>query len=808
MSKAPLGICILLCLFASLAPAQDLPLPPATVGVPYTFDVEPDLAELIALFDQIGAQLSVTITLVGSPPPGLTVQSQGLISGTPTAAGIYNFVLNERFRLDYEGQTIIDESFPISCSLEVIDFKGQSVSVDPGSLSFTSTQASTASLSQTVVVSNRNKQAQNISVTTDTNSGGKWLSASGGGSVSAFGTSSITVTVDPRGLPAGTYAGTVSMTISPAALNASVAVLLTLSSSQRQIQLSQTGLRFQTVAGGAVPTPQSVSVLNSGSGSLSFSASTSTVTGGTWLSVSPTAGVADSSSSPTLSVRANPAGLTPGDYYGTVAVSAGGVDNSPQTLSVVFNVAPVGTDLGAFVQPAGLIFIASAGGTNPASKTISITNPSPAPLTFTAALFFGQDNKWFTVQPSSGTVSATSPAQLVVQPTITGLTAGVYTGDLTLFFNPSRVVKHVAIVLVVTSSGSTAEPTATSRVAPLAAGCIPTKLVPVFTQLGAGFATVAAWPTPIEATVVDDCGAFMTSGNVVASFSSGDPALSLVSLRDGRWSATWQPRSSASQVTITVKAQQIAPPLQGSQAIGGALAENPVTPAIAAGGVTSAAGGVLHEALSPGSFISIYGTHLSAGQNISNALPFPTQLGATQVIIAGRQLPLYFAADGQINAIIPYDVPVNTTQQLIVTNGPAISVPEPVVISSVHPAVFTRLGTAAAYGYKPDGTKFLVDTAHPVSAGDIIEVYCTGLGPVDQPVIAGTASPLANTTNAVTVKVGGKDSKVLFAGLAPGLAGVYQLDATIPSGVTAGNDVPLVVIVAGEQSAPVTMPVR
>src|SRR5262249_15228844 len=128
-----------------------------------------------------------------------------------------------------------------------------------------------------------------------------------------------------------------------------------------------------------------------------------------------------------------------------------------------------------------------------------------------------------------------------------------------------------------------------------ASACKPTKLIPVFTQLGLGFSTVAAWPTPIEVTVVDDCGALMTNGSAVASFSNGDPALQLTSLNDGRWSGTWQPQNSAAQVTVTAQAQEIAPPIQGAQSIGGTLQDNPTTPAV--GGVGSPAKAAVSQPL-------------------------------------------------------------------------------------------------------------------------------------------------------------------------------------------------------------------
>ena len=312
--------------------------------------------------------------------------------------------------------------------------------------------------------------------------------------------------------------------------------------------------------------------------------------------------------------------------------------------------------------------------------------------------------------------------------------------------------------------------------------------------------------------MVDDCGTFLTSGTVVTSFSSGDPPLSLASLNDGRWSATWQPRASATQVTITATAQETTPSVSGTASIGGALKSNPSTPVISAGGAVSAASFVANQPLAPGGFVSIFGANLSSGLNQSPTLPLATQLGATQVIMAGQPLPLQFAASGQINAIIPYDVPANATQQVVVVNGPAYSQPEPVIVAPAQPAVFTAdasgSGTGIIVDVQPDGSQFVVNAGNPASAGDAIVIYCAGLGPVDPPVAAGSAASLtqlSNTVNPVTVTIGGQSAQVIFGGLAPGFAGLYQVNAIVPSGITPASNVPLVLTVAGQSSAPVTI---
>jgi uncharacterized protein (TIGR03437 family) len=176
---------------------------------------------------------------------------------------------------------------------------------------------------------------------------------------------------------------------------------------------------------------------------------------------------------------------------------------------------------------------------------------------------------------------------------------------------------------------------------------------------------------------------------------------------------------------------------------------------------------------------------------------------------------MQFAVDGQINAIVPYDVPANTTQQLVVLNGPAISMPEPVVVAGAQPAVFSQnqrgTGAGVVVGVQADGTGFMIDANHPASAGDVLVIYCAGLGAVDPPVAAGSATPLdplSNTVNTVTVTLGGKAAGVLFAGLTPQYAGLYQVNAIVPAGVTPGDAVPLVVSAAGQDSVTVTIAVK
>ena len=552
------------------APLGIIPLPDAMVGVPYSINVGQGISQIPA-----GGQFEVSAG--ASLPPGLTVSASGLLSGTPTQAGNYSFSLT------FQGTS---QSGTFQASLNVAASTGQAVTVHPDTMDFSLTQGSTQVVTQSIVIANNGSSAQGLTVTATTApaSAGDWLTTSPAtGSVAPFTNGFVPVSVDPSRLKSGTFSGTVTVALSPLNQQFDVGVLVTVSDGHTQLQLSQSGLRFQTVAGGGAPATQSITLLNDGSGPLNFSVSTSTTSGGQeWLKVSPPSGSITPSSSATL-VASIQSGLNRGDYYGQIKVSADGAINSPQTASVVVNVAAAGTDLGAFVSPTGLIFVGQGGGAAPTPQAVSLTNPSPSALTFSAVSFFGQTDSWFTVQPANGMVSAANPVQIMVQP-VAGLAAGIYQGEIVLHFDEDNTSRRIAVLAIVVPGAATRTGQAAT-----ASTCTPSKLLPVFTQLGANFATVAAWPTPIEVTIVDDCGNFLTAGSVTASFSDSDPSLSLASLKDGRWSATWQPRASAAQVVITVDASELAPPLQGTQSIGGALQANPTTPSINAGGVVSAA---------------------------------------------------------------------------------------------------------------------------------------------------------------------------------------------------------------------------
>lgn len=178
--------------------------------------------------------------------------------------------------------------------------------------------------------------------------------------------------------------------------------------------------------------------------------------------------------------------------------------------------------------------------------------------------------------------------------------------------------------------------------------------------------------------------------------------------------------------------------------------------------------------------------------------------------MAGRELPLLYAGEKQINAIVPYGLETNTTHQVLVRRGFTYSRPVPVNVAVSQPAIFGKAITAVRRN-GDEVKQFLVSATNPAMAGDTLVVYCGGLGAVDPPIGTGAMSPAtppAATREVVRLRIGDRESTVTFAGLAPSFVGLYQVNAVVPEGVPTGTDVPLTIEIGGQTSPPAALAIR
>jgi uncharacterized protein (TIGR03437 family) len=129
----------------------------------------------------------------------------------------------------------------------------------------------------------------------------------------------------------GSYEATV--TVAPTgATELRIPVTLTIQS-QAQLTLSQTAFTVNYMQGSPAPGALTVGLTSSGTPINFTAAATST---GNWLSVTPTTGTtgAAGAAATNLSITANPTGLTPATYTGTVTVTGTNASNPAQTVNV------------------------------------------------------------------------------------------------------------------------------------------------------------------------------------------------------------------------------------------------------------------------------------------------------------------------------------------------------------------------------------------------------------------------------------------------------------------------------------------
>ena len=204
---------------------------------------------------------------------------------------------------------------------DAITIMASPLAASPSSLQFAFTLGGAVPAAQSIQITNNGSGTVTWSATASES----WLSLS-----PATGTmpSTLSVSVSPASLTAGTYTGTVLIT--PSGVSNSplmVNVTLTVAAlSGATLTVTPQALSFNYVPGGTAPAAQTISITNSGSGTLSWIASSSV----SWASLSAASGGAPAK----LSVSVNPASLAPGSYTGNVQVAAAGATGSPASVTV------------------------------------------------------------------------------------------------------------------------------------------------------------------------------------------------------------------------------------------------------------------------------------------------------------------------------------------------------------------------------------------------------------------------------------------------------------------------------------------
>jgi uncharacterized protein (TIGR03437 family) len=211
--------------------------------------------------------------------------------------------------------------------------------------------------------------------------------------------------------------------------------------------------------------------------------------------------------------------------------------------------------------------------------------------------------------------------------------------------------------------------------------------------------------------------------------------------------------------------------------------------------------------LSPNGLFTIFGSELASAtvgltqsDIVNNQLP--TNLGGTCVESGTTKWGLFYVSPGQINALAG-QLPASGTAPVTVVTGCGTANEVATAVTNVPVAaeapeflyfLENSNGQNPIATIEPNGayvgTPGLIAGANfaPAKAGDVLTAFGVGWGPTTSTAPAGTIdSGLATLTSPYTLTLGGAPVDVVYRGLSPTYAGLYQVDFTVPSGLSAGN---------------------
>ncbi len=236
------------------------------------------------------------------------------------------------------------------------------------------------------------------------------------------------------------------------------------------------------------------------------------------------------------------------------------------------------------------------------------------------------------------------------------------------------------------------------------------------------------------------------------------------------------------------------------------------------------------ERAAPGSLASIFASTGVSRDFHASSLPLPRTLGGVRLRLGGAivfdiaggwtyspvgsvEAPLVFAGPNQINFQIPPELSPGPSvpAQLVRADGSSLISNFP--LSAAAPGIFTLPMSGRGQAAVLNQDSSLNFGTNPAARGSVIQIFATGAGETDPPLLAGepapvSGNPLILTRVQPTVTIGGLNARVLFSGMAPGWVGLWQINAEVPQDVAPGPAVPMTITAGGVASNTVTIAVQ
>lgn len=282
---------------------------------------------------------------------------------------------------------------------------------------------------------------------------------------------------------------------------------------------------------------------------------------------------------------------------------------------------------------------------------------------------------------------------------------------------------------------------------------------------------------------------FYPANSRLQVFSSSRPGY-----RFKRWEGDTADRFSPATVTV-------AGPLQLKAVLD-------AVPEISQAGVRNGAGETPVSAVAPGSIISVYGANLAPGSEAGPLNPLTQTLAGVTIHVADHILPLFFVSPDQINAQLPFDLPIGT-QTLTIRNRNLPDVTATFDVVRNAPGLITSLqgGRVVATAIRTDGSA--VNADNPVKPGELLTVFGTGFGPHRVAVPEGFAVDEIDAyrlVDPVQIETGNQLILPEYAGAAAGLPGLVALRFRVPSSLSGNAIVNVTALVNGVKTNSAALP--
>lgn len=218
--------------------------------------------------------------------------------------------------------------------------------------------------------------------------------------------------------------------------------------------------------------------------------------------------------------------------------------------------------------------------------------------------------------------------------------------------------------------------------------------------------------------------------------------------------------------------------------------------------------------VAPGELVSIFGDNIrpetAATVSLDASGLASTELAGYQVLFDGTPAALLLVTHGQINAQVPYNVAGHGTTKIEVRQGKELRAQAAVQVGEAAPGIFTVSGGAGqVLAVNEDASHN--SAANPAARGSVVTLYATGEGRTEPEGANGmpARAPYPKPVLPVKLTIGRYDAEILYAGAAPGMVGLMQINARLPAGFVPTGELAVELTVGVAASQPgVTIAVK